>query len=572
MTRKSPLVNGRLPADFKMQNPNKKPQGKPVVQPKPKHRPSQKEELSTALPELLEQNYTIVNDQAARQLYARQADGRAFPLDQLTFCETLALQLDDQGIEATPDKVRQWFHDNAFKLKRTALMTCVTRRIQGSPHIGRVIIDLDNAAGQYAVLTPEEGVQLTTTCPDERVVMVPFDRQLALPTPTNMDTHDAVSDLLGLMPQLEEGEALLFIAWLTYNLTHERDSRLMRVFLVLLGPQGSGKTSFCQHIIQRFLDPSAIGVQRMSESFDDIAISMLECDVPIFDNISRIAPRLSDSFCQVATGSAMIGRRLYTNQGSVVTKLQSTLVFNSLKQPFVKHDLISRSLYLHFSPLTPDQRQSESKMTAWLDDNESRIMGSLLRLCVDIMREWPDATPQNNERAVDFCRWLAAFDRVQAQDDGEPDAQDDTDNADQPHADDVVNTDTGEVVNSDASVEPAPSVEQAYADNLRHAYATTLQSDPVAYLIDQLLQVRHGHWEGTPTQLLEVLDELAPEVARYVSPQALPHNAVSLGKRLQQGSELYEMLQRAGIHVIRQRTQKRCITLTYNARLVEASS
>ncbi|GAA3896092.1 hypothetical protein GCM10022228_03730 [Halomonas cibimaris] len=553
-----------------------KSHGKPVVQPKPKRRPSQKEELNTALPELLEQDYTIVNDQAARQLYARQADGRAFPLDQLAFCETLALQLDDQGIDATPDKVRQWCHDNAFKLKPKALMTRVMRRIQGSPHVGRVIIDLGNAAGQYAVLTPDEGVQLTTTCPDERVVMVPFDRQLALPTPTNMDTHDAVSELIGLMPQLEEGEALLFIAWLTYNLTHERDPRLMRVFLVLLGPQGSGKTSFCQHIIQRFLDPSAIGVQRMPDSFDDIAVSSLACDVPIFDNISRISSRLSDSFCQVATGSAMVNRKLFTNRDSVVTQLQSTLVFNGLKQPFVKHDLISRSLYLHFNPLTPDQRQSESEMTAWLDDNESRIMGSLLRLCVDIMREWPDARPHINERAVDFCRWLAAFDRVQAQDDGEPDAQDDTDDAphgaDQPHADDVVDTDTGEVVNSDSSVEPDSSVEQAYADNLRHAYATTLQSDPVAYLVDQLLQVRHGHWEGTPTQLLEALDELAPEVARYVSPQALPHNAVSLGKRLQQGSDLYEMLQRAGIHVVRQRTQKRYVTLTYHAQLLHASA
>ena len=522
-------------------NPNKKVLNKkyvktarkPVSQPQRHKAPS----LSEAILAIIEQHYTIGYDENSNRLYAVLADGHAFWIFDNDLHEQIAGFLDDQGIEVVLQDVRKWWSEKAFKLKRAARAITVSKRIKGSPHQGEVIIDLGDKKGTLVKVTPDNQVEILTEWPSPDTVMVKLPKQAALPYPTATNSLEGVNKLTALLTQIVYYEALLFIAWLTYCLTHELDTRIMRVFLVLLGPQGSGKTSVCQHIIQRFLDPNRIGVQMIPEKFEDIAISTHQCYVPIFDNVSRVTNSLSDNLCQVATGSAILTRKLFTNSESVVTKLQSTLVFNGIQQPFMKPDLISRSLYLHFQPLSLEQRQSETDIAAYLDQHEGEIMGGLLHLCSEIMGEWPHATPKNDGRAVDFCRWLAAFDRVLDRDDSE--------DADTPSS--------------------SFSLEDAYASNLSQAYTTTLKNEPVAYLAHQIVLQHNGHWEGTMTQLFNRLLAAAENAPLRIHAYQLPNNAVSLGITLKEGSEVGASLQRVGVNVHHKRDRQRKVILTGDA-------
>nr|WP_273424416.1 hypothetical protein [Halomonas sp.] len=493
-----------------------------------------------AIADYLQQHYTMGFDNRDQTLYAVLPTGHAYAISDPRLHEDIACELDDQGIDATPKAVHQYLAQKAFKLKRSAMIIKVTQRVKGSPRqdkgvivLDEAIIDLGDKEGTFIKLTTEKNVEILRERPSPDTVMVRSLKQAALPYPTHTNSEEGVNKLLDLIKQLEPKEPLLFIGWLTYGLTHELSPAIPRVFLVLLGPQGSGKTAFCQHIIQRFLDPNHIGVQRMPEKFEDIAISKQQCYVPIFDNVSTVSGRLSDSFCQMATGGATVSRELFTNNNAVITQLQSSMVFNGIEQPFTKPDLISRSLYLNFQPLSLAQRQSETEIAAYLDQYEGEIMGGLLHLCVMIMRELPHATPQTNGRAVDFCRWLAAFDRVLDQSD----------------------SDSGEEDNSF-------SLEAAYASNLSDAYTTTLRQQPVAYLVHQIVLQHDGHWEVTMTELFNLLQPAAESAAFRIYPTQLPHNVESMGITMKQNGKVEAYLNRVGVTVIHKRQRQRKIILT----------
>lgn len=508
---------------------------KAAIQPRPNRTPKsrKKTDVEAAIADYLAQHYVMGYDERNQTVYAILASGHAYAITDTHLHDTIAGELDDQGIDATPYAVKKYLAQNAFKLKRSAINVNVTQRVKGSPHQAEVIIDLGDKKGTFIRLTPENGVEILDERPSPDTVMVRPTKQAALPYPRHTNSEEGVNKLLDLLDQLDYRAALLFIGWLTYELTHELDPRMMRVFLVLLGPQGSGKSVFCQQIIQRFLDPNHIGVQDMPDNFQDIAISKQHCYVPIFDNVSTVSGRLSDSFCQMATGSSRVTRQLFTDNNAVITQLQSSLVFNGIEQPFKKPDLISRSLFLHFQPLSSEQRQTETELAAYLDQHEGEIMGGLLHLCVMIMREWPHATPQTNGRAVDFCQWLAALDRVLDQSDGDSEEED-----------------------------SAFSLEAAYASNLSDAYSTTLTQQPVAYLVHHIVLQHHGVWEGTMTELFHLLKPATETAALRIHSARLPHNVESLGIQMKQGGKAEAYLNRVGVTVTHKRQRQRKIVLT----------
>ncbi|WP_228168576.1 hypothetical protein [Vreelandella aquamarina] len=508
---------------------------KAAFQPRPTRSPksAKKPDVEPAIADYLAQHYMMGYDERDQTLYAVLATGHAYAITDSDLHESIACELDDQGIDATPKAVRAYLAQKAFKLKRSAEAIKVTQRVKGSPYQGEVIIDLGDNKGTFIRLTPEKGVEILDERPSPDTVMLRPAKQVALPYPTHTSSEEGVNKLLALLKQLEEKEALIFIGWLTNALTHEVNPDIPRVFLVLLGPQSSGKTAFCQQIIQRFLDPNRIGVQRMPEKFEDIAIGTQQCYVPIFDNVATVSGRLSDSFCQMATGGSTVTRQLFTDNNAVITQMQTNMVFNGIEQPFTKPDLISRSLFLHFQPLSLEQRQSKVEIEAYLDQHEGEIMGGLLHLCVMIMREWPHATPQTNGRAVDFCRWLAAFDRVLDQS------------------------------NSDSGEEDTPfSLEAAYASNLSHAYTTTLIQQPVAYLVYHIVLQHQGVWEGTMTELFNLLQPATETGVLRIHPAQLPHNVESLGIQMKQGGKAEAYLNRVGITVTHKRQRQRKIVLT----------
>lgn len=70
--------------------------------------------------------------------------------------------------------------------------------------------------------------------------------------------------------------ALLFIAWVTYTIAHPKQDASKYLILVLLGGEGSGKTSLSKRL-QRLVDPTAMGVQTFPRNVQDLAVALLTC-------------------------------------------------------------------------------------------------------------------------------------------------------------------------------------------------------------------------------------------------------------------------------------------------------
>jgi hypothetical protein len=516
------------------------------------HRSKRKKKtLEEALPAYLDEHFTFGWDKRSRQLYLVTTTGNriAYAITDTTLHHLIACAMDDQGVLVEPKDIETWLKQGAFSRSRNAEKIEVTQRVKGSPHQGKITLDIGDEKRTFITLSAKDEVVMHTECHDPHTVMLHVADQhpLPLPTASDIDVGEAIEKLLKVLP-ISGWQAYLFIGWLTFNLTHELDVRIPRVFLVLLGGQGSGKTSLCQHVIQRFLDPYRHGVQSLVPNTEDLVVSSRQTYVPIYDNMSRISPALSDNLCQMATGGAIIRRKRYSDHDSAISQLQRTLVFNSIEQPFTKSDLISRCLFLSFPPLAPEARRSETDLVDDLERNEAEIMQGLLMLCVDILKEWPQATPVHPGRAIDFSRWLAAFDRVLEK------APEDADT----HASDSMPDNVDEALDGDAMYS-VTSLEDAYQVSLQQCYLASLGDHPLAYLIYRIVETTAGDvWEGTPQELFNLIQREIRSGYTQLHPRQLPDNAIALGRQLDKYSAL---LKQVGVHVERYRQRQRMIRL-----------
>ena len=160
---------------------------------------------------------------------------------------------------------------------------------------------------------------------------------------------------------LHPKDYLLFVAWLSYTLAHPKVSTSKYLILILQGEQGSGKTSLCNNVILRLIDPSAIGVQRMQADEKDLAIAVQHAHVVAFDNVCGFKSSISDLFCIVSTGGQVTSRRLYTDAEQIVIHLHGALVLNGIHSFVTQSDLAQRCLTLQLLPIPDEKRQSDRR-------------------------------------------------------------------------------------------------------------------------------------------------------------------------------------------------------------------
>jgi hypothetical protein len=327
-------------------------------------------------------------------------------------------------------------------------------------------------------------------------------------------------DLLTKYVNLSATDHLLFVAWLSYTLAHPKVSTSKYPILVLQGGQGSGKTSLCNNVILRLIDPSAIGVQRMPPNEKDLAIAVQNAHVVAFDNVRGFKSSISDLFCTVATGGQLVSRQLYTDAEQSVLHLHGALVLNGIHSFVNQSDLAQRCLTLQLRPIPDDRRQSDADMTRVLEQDLPAIQRGLFDLIASVFEHLPTAKVQKTERMIDFVRWLAAMEAAH----GAP-----------------------------------PGVYQL-------EYSEVMQQGQLDSLLDNLLassilgfidEQKDGRWSGTPGALLDLLSaSLTPQAVRS---RDWPTNPISLSKRL---VGLQASLLTQGISIESSRGRQRTLTIT----------
>jgi energy-coupling factor transporter ATP-binding protein EcfA2 len=320
------------------------------------------------------------------------------------------------------------------------------------------------------------------------------------------------------IPNVAASDRVLLVVLIAYTMANPKLSFVAFPILVLLGGQGTGKTTLTK-LISRIIDPRIVGVQVMPRNMKDLVIAAQRAHLLCFDNLRGFRGSASDILCGMVTGTAVVLRKLYTDDEPHIVYVHVALILNSLHEIITESDLAQRSLPIRLNPLSESDRVSESKLEHDLEIDLPIIIRGFHELIAEIFKHLPGVEVTRPERMIDFSRWLAAMEMVDSA--------------------------------------PAGTYQELYSECLVEAQLESLLANPLAAALIDFVQDRRKTWQGKPTELLAELNGFTP-FAMQRTPD-WPKNSIALGRRI---SSLQAGLKTLGIEITQTRGKHRNITVT----------
>ena len=318
----------------------------------------------------------------------------------------------------------------------------------------------------------------------------------ALPSPQTGGSIDKLRPFLNVQA---ERDFVLAIAWVLAALRNQGPYPV----LVLAGEQGSAKSTFCR-ILRWLLDPNTAPLRALPRSDHDLFIAARNAHVVAFDNVSSLAPWISDTLCRLATGGGFAVRQLYTDHDEVLFDATRPVILNGIEDIVTRPDLADRALFLTLEPIPEEQRLPEKELWAAMERERPLILGALLDAVVQGLLMLPQTHLDELPRMTDFALWATACEE---------------------------------------GLWPEGTFWSAYHGNREEAVDTVIDADPVAGAVRAFLQGRQ-EWGGTATDLLAELDAVVG--VKQSSAKTWPASARALSGRLRRAASF---LRNVGIDV-----------------------
>lgn len=190
------------------------------------------------------------------------------------------------------------------------------------------------------------------------------------------------------------------------------------------------------------------------------------------DNLSGIKNWLSDSLCRLAAGGGFATRRLYTNDGEAVFEAKRPIVLNGIEEVITRPDLAERSLVVHLPTISASKRRIEAEVDLAFGEAHPRILGALLDVVAAGLKNEPDVRLKELPRMADFTKWVVAAESALPWDEG--------------------------------------AFLRAYEDNRREVVEFAIEESPLAQAVRRAARL-NPNWQGTPTDLLRILNGLVED-------------------------------------------------------------
>jgi len=246
------------------------------------------------------------------------------------------------------------------------------------------------------------------------------------------------------------------------------------------------------------LDPNVAALRSEPREPRDLAIAAASNHILTLDNLSHVAPWLSDCLCRLSTGGAFSTRQLFTDADEVTFDARRAVILNSIEPLAVRGDLADRCLVVELPELPDARRVSEREFWRSYGEAQPRILAGLLDAACAGLAGADAVTLDELPRMADFCTFCVAAE--------------------------------------DAGQWPRGAFLQAYRGNRQRASEAVLDGDVIAAAVRQL-----GRFEGSAGELLERLGHAAS-----VKPRAWPQSPRVLSNMLRR---LAPALRRAGVVV-----------------------
>lgn len=284
--------------------------------------------------------------------------------------------------------------------------------------------------------------------------------------------------------------------------------------LILQGEQGSAKSTTAK-ILRRLIDPSVAPVRSLPKDDRDLLIAANNSWLIAIDNISAIAPWLSDALCRLATGGGSSTRQLYSDSEEMLFDAARPIILNGIDHLAERADLAERALILNLPSIDEGARRDEAQLYADFERELPGILGALYTAVSSALARLPEIKLEGKPRMADFALWATATEQA-------------------------------------LGLAPGDFM-RAYRGSRAEAIQETLEADPVASgilaLVDRFsTQGPAERWTGTCTELLKSLDQLVDESTR--KSRHWPDHPRGLSNRL---NRLVPFLRESGIQVDRPR-------------------
>lgn len=242
--------------------------------------------------------------------------------------------------------------------------------------------------------------------------------------------------------------------------------------LILQGEQGSAKSTMGK-LLRKIVDPSVALVRTPPREDRDLLIAATNSWVLAYDNLSGIPQWLSDSLCRLATGGGFSTRELYTNSEETFFDVARPVILNGIDHLTERPDLADRAVILNLSTIEAACRKDEGQLYAEFEQDLPWILGGLLDAVSLALARSSVTRISNPPRMADYATWATAGERALGFHDG--------------------------------------AFLEAYEGNRTEAVHETLEGDPVAAALVELMEKSNGktelsQWEGTCKNLLQELD------------------------------------------------------------------
>lgn len=264
-----------------------------------------------------------------------------------------------------------------------------------------------------------------------------------------------------------EADFQLLIAWLlaAYN------PEVACPILVLQGEQGSAKTTNAR-VLRSLIDPSKAMINPAPRNERDLVIQAQNSRILCLDNLSGLKKSLSDALCRICTGTGFTTRKNFSDADQQIFEVKRPIILNGIDDIATRGDLLDRSIVLGLPAIPPHKRRDERAFWKSFKQDQPHILGGLYDVIAGGLAENKPNLPEL-PRMADFAEWVT---RCEVALDWE-----------------------------------VGSILRAYNENKDNAIEVGLDGDYLATAIMKILD-NQSHYEGTATELVKKLHNIAPDV------------------------------------------------------------
>ncbi|MFE0577773.1 ATP-binding protein [Streptomyces sp. NPDC058874] len=222
-----------------------------------------------------------------------------------------------------------------------------------------------------------------------------------LPLPVKDTNGKGIDLLMRLVNFASAHSESLALAWLVGCLGP--DVPVPAPFLT--GPQGAGKSTAGKMLV-RIIEGMSGDLRRPPKDEENLITAVAAGWVTGLDNLSHLAPDLSDLMCCIVTGAENIKRALFTDGDVVRSRYRRPMLLTGIDVGVIRPDLAERLLPLRLE--RPRVRRTEAELWTEFARDLPVILGSVLDLAVTVRATQADIP--TDLRMADFAHLCAQLD------------------------------------------------------------------------------------------------------------------------------------------------------------------